>query len=232
MNRASLACLSGVILVVACKKPSTQTGVAESVRAAELALERSGPAPETAVFLAESGVVSFAWSVDSPAGAQKGEGVMKFDRWGRRQATSGYPGPNPDKIVLWEGGELKTYIKALRSVVSMPIPAMATSYKPEERRTLQQDFSGRTTRIVAGTRCFEVATEIPQPNGTAGHTDCIGRGIVLETNEHISGGMFGDFKVHMVATKVAWNESIPESTFEIPKDVPVSPMAGAATDSP
>jgi hypothetical protein len=222
MKRASLVCWSAVVFVVSCKKPSVQTATDESARAAQSALARSGPAPESALFLAESGVVSFAWSLDSAmTGAQKGEAVLKFDRWGNRQATSGYPGPSPDKVLLSEGGHLTSYNKAQHSVMSTAI-SVASPFKPEERRTLQQDFSGAATRIVAGTRCVERTVETPVANGSSGHVDCIGRGIVLETTEHASMPPVGDITMHMVAAKVAWNESIPESVFEIPSDIPVT----------
>jgi hypothetical protein len=214
--------LAALLPLCACRKdpPAAET----SGPAAAAALARIGPAPENAVFLAESGVVTFASTVDMKVtDKQVGEIVLKFDHWGRRQAFTG-PSADATKIMLWENGQLTTYSSAIHSTVNTPA-SLAGLFTPEERRTLQQDFAGTKSRVVAGTRCLETTTTTTMAAVSMNRTSCVGRGIELENHVRTSGGPI-EIASDLVATKVDWNVKVPESAFEIPADV-VTPRASA-----
>jgi hypothetical protein len=218
------ACTIVALLAMsACKKdpPAVET----AGPAAAAALTRIGPAPENAVFLAESGVVTFASTIEMKiTGKQVGELILKFDHWGRRQAFTG-PAADATKIMLWENGQLTTYSSAIHSTVNTPA-SLTGLFNPEERRTLQQDFAGTKSRVVAGTRCLETTTTTTMASVSMNRTSCVGRGIELESHARTSGGPV-EIASDLVATKVDWNVKVPESAFEIPADV-VTPRASDA----
>ncbi|MDB4983750.1 MAG: hypothetical protein JWM82_4502 [Myxococcales bacterium] len=207
--------LVALLPLVACKKepPALET----SGPAAAAALARVGPAPENALFLAESGVVTFASTIDMQiTGKQVGEVVLKFDHWGRRQAFTG-PTPDATRILLWENSQLTTYSSAIHSTVSTVGLALGP-FMPEERRTLQQDFAGVKARIIAGTRCLETTINTTMAAVSVTRTSCVGRGIELENHVRSSGGAFA-ITSDLVATKIDWNVPVPPSAFEIPANV-------------
>jgi len=182
-------------------------------------------APRDAIFLAESGAVTFAWTIEVPGSdVQHGEGKLVFDRWGHRQATSGYPGPVAEKVVIFDQKGLTSYFPAMHSAVTTRWNAIE-AFSAEERRVLTQALppskqTQGSSKTVAGLPCVEKTTEQQLPmKGVAIHTACIARGIELETSDTVAGGMMNGFKTSMVAIEVDLSAKIEDARFAIPEDV-------------
>jgi hypothetical protein len=164
-------------------------------------------APRDAIFLAESGVITFAWTMEvRGSDVQRGEAKLVFDHWGHRQATSGYPGPTGNKILIVDQAGITTYIPSLHYAVTTRWSGLET-FSAEERRTLQDmlpptKLSQGKLKSVAGLQCLETLREQHLPTkDVSTHAGCTARGIELESHDVISGGMMGGSKMDMTRTK-------------------------------
>lgn len=80
--------------------------------------------------MVERGVVTFEWTYEhSRIAPQRGQSRLAFDRWGKRQFTSGRAGPNSDRVVLFDATKITIYLPQQRGAVTLPwkaIEAFAT----------------------------------------------------------------------------------------------------------